>query len=35
MVPVQGFEPQFLRPERNVLPLDETGIKTHLYGKFF
>ena len=24
----QGFEPQFLRPERNVLPLDDPRIIT-------
>ena len=26
MVPVQGFEPQFLDPKSNVLPLDDTGV---------
>lgn len=25
-VPDQGLEPQFLRPERSVLPLDESGM---------
>ena len=34
IVPRQGLEPQFSRPERDVLPLDDLGASRNVYYTF-